>query len=607
MKKPYFLTIKISFVETMESWLTGIGLGFLVLGILGLVVFFRQTKDTFYQGIYVDNVSLSGLTKQQAQELLEFNLQQKIVEVSVSVDDITVSSTSAQLEITKDYTQPLADAFEVGRSGFPLTRLATIFSLTLNPQKFTSKYTVDETKVESLLNNLSQRAFIFGENPRAYLNVSGVANSIVVHKGNIGREVDQLQTKKLLLNTVQNTTLESKVQVEASVASTAAQLNETQIAAAINRASNFVGKKVVFSADERSLTLNDQQLISLLSLPQGTVSDVSEIIEKWQAQVNREPQEPVFSFNPQTLAVETFVPPRDGLTLDATKTKQSIMQSIEDIETLSQFETSETETIKDTFEYDLPMAAKAPKKLLASTNNLGIAERIGFGDSEYDHSIPTRIHNVSLASEKINNIIIAPGEEFSFNKELGEVSKSTGFQPAYVISGGKTILGDGGGVCQVSTTLFRSILDAGLLVTKRRQHSYRVSYYELNQKPGIDATVYSGDVDLRFKNDTQDHILIHTNADPTKLYITIELYGTSDGRQTEIVDHQVWDYRSAPPPIYSDDPSLPPGVVKQVDWAVSGVKAKFTKVIKDKDGNEIRKDEYYSNYIPWSAKYIRGI
>jgi vancomycin resistance protein YoaR len=74
-------------------------------------------------------------------------------------------------------------------------------------------------------------------------------------------------------------------------------------------------------------------------------------------------------------------------------------------------------------------------------------------------------------------------------------------------------LGDGGGVCQVSTTLFRSVLDAGLKVTRRLPHSYRVSYYELDTKPGVDATVYAGETDFRFINDTDHHILIHAEAD----------------------------------------------------------------------------------------------
>lgn len=207
---------------------------------------------------------------------------------------------------------------------------------------------------------------------------------------------------------------------------------------------------------------------------------------------------------------------------------------------------------------------------------------------------------------RINNIIIKPGEEFRFNNALGDVSRESGYQPAYVIRSGQTVLGDGGGVCQVSTTVFRAALNAGLPITKRKAHSYRVSYYELDSKPGVDATVYSGDIDLRFINDTGHHILIHTQTDSKNLWMKVEMYGTSDGRTSEIVDHKTWDARPAAATVYIPDPSLPAGTKKQVDWSASGIKASFKNVVRDKNGQLIREEEYYSNYIPWSAKYLVG-
>jgi vancomycin resistance protein YoaR len=114
------------------------------------------------------------------------------------------------------------------------------------------------------------------------------------------------------------------------------------------------------------------------------------------------------------------------------------------------------------------------------------------------------------------------------------VSQKTGFKPAYIIQAGRTVLGDGGGVCQVSTTLFRALLDSGLEVTKRKQHSYRVSYYELDRQPGFDAAVFSGETDLRL-NDSPEYVLLHFSADREK-YMFVEIYGTSDGRQPKSLD-----------------------------------------------------------------------
>jgi vancomycin resistance protein YoaR len=283
--------------------------------------------------------------------------------------------------------------------------------------------------------------------------------------------------------------------------------------------------------------------------------------------------------------------------MDSDKTVNDLTQKISEAESAT--EAGELQLVADT-------KTTEPEISLEKTNNLGIKERVGYGNSEYDHSIPNRIHNVAITTDRVSNIILAPDEEFSFNKTLGEVSSRTGYRTAYVIKNGRTELGDGGGVCQVSTTLFRSVLNAGLEVTRRLPHSYRVSYYELDTKPGIDATVYSGDVDFRFKNDTGHHLLIHGQADSENLTMYYEIYGTSDGRTAQIVDHKVWDARPAPAPQYFDDPELPVGTTKQIDFATGGIKASFKNIIKDKNGDLIREEEYFSNYRPWSAKYLVG-
>lgn len=603
MKKPLFLTVHISFIETIESWLAGIGLGITILGILGTVLFFRQTKDTFYHGIHIDGVSVGGMTRVQALTELEKMQATTNTTITLAVDDIAISSSSAELSITKDFNHSVAEAFEIGRAGFPLSRLATILTLTFQPRHFVTNFSADNQLLQNMVSQLAPRVDVLGEEPSATLELSGVASTLVIEKGAFGRQLDQTSTTQNAVALITRQTLPTDLLLPATVASTAGELSETEVAAAKTRAEKFIGKKAIFTADDLNLTLNDQDLTSLLRFLPNQTTDATEIITKWQSRVNRQPQEPAFDYDPQTLVVRAFTPPRNGLALDEKKTTELLSSALTEIENAQPNQDGST---KEVFEYVLAVDQTAPKKSLAATNTLGITERIGFGDSEYDHSIPSRIHNVALTSTKITNHIVAPGQEFSFNQALGEVSGRTGFKPAYVIRGGRTELGDGGGVCQVSTTLFRSVLDAGLKVTKRKQHSYRVSYYELNQKPGIDATVYSGDVDFRFVNDTDHHILISSNVDSDDLYMTVEIYGTSDGRQTEITDHQVWDYRSPPAPVYTVDPSLPRGAVRQVDWAVSGVKTQFTHVIKDKDGNLIRQDEYYSNYVPWSAKYIVG-
>ncbi len=179
---------------------------------------------------------------------------------------------------------------------------------------------------------------------------------------------------------------------------------------------------------------------------------------------------------------------------------------------------------------------------------------LSIGKSDFSHSIPERIHNIILASSKFNGILIPKDKIFSFNEIVGEISSLTGYKPAYIIKQGKTVLGDGGGVCQVSTTLFRAALNAGLPIIERIPHAYRVSYYENDSKPGFDATVFAPNVDLKIKNDTPAYILIQTEVDKEKNLLFFKLYGKKDNRKIEISPVTIWDVTPPPPPLYQDDP-----------------------------------------------------
>ena len=253
----------------------------------------------------------------------------------------------------------------------------------------------------------------------------------------------------------------------------------------------------------------------------------------------------------------------------------------------------------------LPAKKISPEITLASANNFGIEEEIAVGVSNYTHSIPERIHNVILASSKFNGILIPKNKIFSFNDTIGDISSYTGYKPAYIIKEGKTVLGDGGGVCQVSTTLFRAALNAGLPIVERHAHAYRVGYYENDSKPGLDATVFSPSVDLKIKNDTNAYILIETEVDEENNLLYFRLFGKKDNRRSEISNISLWDVSPPPPPKYQDDPTLKKAVTKQIDFPAWGAKASFDyKVYKDK---KLTIDEkYYSYYKPWAAVFSVG-
>lgn len=246
-----------------------------------------------------------------------------------------------------------------------------------------------------------------------------------------------------------------------------------------------------------------------------------------------------------------------------------------------------------------------PEITLAKANQFGIEELIGEGTSDFSHSIPERIHNLTLAASKFNGVLIPKDAILSFNEILGDVSSLTGYKPAYIIKSGRTVLGDGGGVCQVSTTVFRAALNTGLPIQERTAHAYRVGYYENDSKPGFDATVFGPSVDLKIKNDTPAYILIQTSVNKENNTLSFKFYGKKDGRTSDISSIVLYDVQPPPPALYQDDSTLRRGVIKQIDFPAWGGKAKFDYKVT-RNGETIFQKQFFSSYRPWQAVYLVG-
>ncbi len=203
--------------------------------------------------------------------------------------------------------------------------------------------------------------------------------------------------------------------------------------------------------------------------------------------------------------------------------------------------------------------------------------------------IPNRIHNVQLVAHLVDDKLIAPDATFSFNGTTGERNAAKGFLEAPVIVNGELTTGLGGGVCQVSTTVFNAAFEAGLKITERTNHALYISHYP----QGRDATVNYPDTDLKFVNDTGNWLLLRTFVGSSSL--TVNLYGTPTGRKVEsttspLVSHGV-------PPVKKEiDPTLKPGE-KVVDY--DGVPAMSTSVsrkVYSADGKLLYDDTWYSSY-----------
>lgn len=319
---------------------------------------------------------------------------------------------------------------------------------------------------------------------------------------------------------------------------------------------------------------------------------VRELVESLEDQYTIPPKNALFTF--ENNRVTNFRKEENGLGISTEK----LMQDIDTAIHLLKKKPGDKQVI-------LGDVIITPEVTLATANSFNIEEPIGEGRSDFSHSIPDRIHNIGLAASALHGVLIPKDSVFSFNENIGDISSHTGYKPSYIIKAGRTVLGDGGGVCQVSTTIFRAALNSGLPIVERHAHAYRVSYYENDSSPGFDATIFSPSVDLKIKNNTPGAILIQTDFDPESKLLVIKFYGKKDNRSVEISPVKISNYQAPLPPLYQDDPTLKKGVTKQVDYPASGARATFSyKVTLD---NAIVEDRtFVSNYRPWQAVYLVG-
>ncbi len=243
----------------------------------------------------------------------------------------------------------------------------------------------------------------------------------------------------------------------------------------------------------------------------------------------------------------------------------------------------------------------------ATAEELGIRELVAEGDSYFIGSPSGRDHNIRLAARQFDGLVIAPGETFSFNRYLGEVSKEAGYDEAYVTMGEQLAIEVGGGICQVSTTAFRAALRGGYPIVERWAHYHRVGYYELRgHGPGLDATVYSPLVDFKFVNDRPTALLIETEIEEANHRLIFRFYSTGDGRRVEIRGPVITNETEPGPPIYQLDEKLPPGTVVEWQTAQKGFTATVERWVYDAAGNLLYHNVFVSKYAPRRAAYHYG-
>ena len=488
-------------------------------------------------GVTVSGYSIGGKNITEAKQALEQNAAYfQYTKTTLVLGEKIWKATPRDLGVTFDIDATVQKAYSIGRNKNMLgniiaqTRTAVLGA----PVAFT--VAIDDRELENYLNEhlgtaeqkTKDASLVFNEEAGMFV-VAPAKNGAVINRSMLKYALFQSATRGAPATIALEREEDLPFFTEVMLAPIVQQANRLLARAPIaltyaDPANNSVTNP---SSRSRNYFLTKEQLKDLLTPAQengalalGIQEEVMKnILTELAPSINQKPQNAILAFDGEK--VKEFAISKNGIELD-------IPASIE--------------AIKRQLAEEKPAIALAvnmlyPEIRTETIENLGLVSLLGKGESDFSGSPSSRIFNIKLGAEKLNGIFIKPGEEFSFMHAIGDVGAKEGYQFALVIkNGGDLVKEYGGGLCQVSTTMFRAAIYAGLTITERFAHSLPVQYYN---PQGFDAAVYSPHPDLRFMNNTPTNILVQTKIKGNKLYF--EFYGTSDGRAVKLIGPEEYD------------------------------------------------------------------
>jgi len=577
------------------------GFGLLSLALSGVLIGFHVTyMDRIYPGVRVGWIDLSGLTIEEAANLLasefDYPLGGKIV---LRDGDRSWSLFPAQAGLFFGAEYNARAAYNLGRVGPAIPRLSTQFNTWYRGVNLPVNMLFDRRIAQQNLQEIADQVDI----PTVEASLSVDGTEVMVHPGQVGRIMDipanlallEAQVETLLDGEIQLVVTESPpVILDATEqAEIAKQVLSEPLALTLPNAKEGDPGPWRFKREE----LAQMMVIERVATPEGETYQVGlssqllrSFLERIAPNLHIEGANARFMFNDDTRKLELVQPSVTGQALDI---EASLMKINEELAA------GEHKVTLD-MEYSLPEVTSE-----ATAESLGITELVSSHTSYFYGSSSSRVQNIKTASSRFYGVLVAPGETFSMAVVLGDVSLDNGYEEAWIIFGDRTIKGVGGGVCQVSTTLFRTAFFGGYPIVERNPHAYRVYYYEQtsgggndSDLAGLDATVYVPLVDFKFKNDTEYWLLMETYVGNT--YLTWKFYSTSDGRTVEWETSGLTNIQDPPDPLYQENEDLDKGEINQVDWAVKGADVTVTRYVH-RNGEIINSDIFATHYIPWRA------
>jgi len=598
-------------------WLARLGLSVVFLGAIfgavwlaGASFFSLNYRQVIYPGVRAWGVDLSGRTPEDAAAALTeaFTYPQRPV---ISFRDVdrpngkTWTAMPAQLGLRFDLAATVAAAYSIGRTGNPIVDAWQIFGAWYSGRQVSPVLVYDGGQAQVYLNAIAQQVF----EPTVEATLTSNGSDIATTPGQIGRQLDVVGTAAAVrpaLLALRPADIPLKfIQTPPLVLDAAAQ---AAAAKAILSQPLMLTITHPLAGDPGPWTIDPATLGSMLQVRR--VADnanaahyevgldpaaVTSYLQPLADPLRKPAINARFNFNGKTKQIELSAPSQAARDLDVQASLAAIDKAL----------AAGQHSVALVFKVTPPQVGDD-----ATAAKLGINELVSQQSTYFVGSSAERVHNITVAGERFQGLLVPPNGTFSFDDNLGDVSLDSGFSEALIIFGGRTIKGVGGGVCQVSTTVFRAAYFGGFPIVLRYSHAYRVGYYERGDTwkgPGLDATVYAPLVDFQFKNDTPSWLLMEVKVDPAASRITWQFYSTSDGRQTTVSQPNVQNVVPAPVPMYEENDTLQPGQIKQTDYAADGADVSVSRVIM-RDGKQINADEapITTHYEPWRAVFDYG-
>lgn len=556
----------------------GLTLLLFALALLTATAFYNVWHtNRIFAGVNVAGVPVGGLSRTLAYARLQRELgAYPLPPVNLVLDGEHFAIDPMEVRARVDVLDAVNQAYLVGRSGpigdrFGEQVRALLGGLSVSPRRVYST-------------ELLQQAIA---GVAAQVNRSGRAAEqvgVIATRAESARTVDEPATLAQLTTALDRAPAGQPLNVEMTVDERAVEPGSGAVEKPRD-APLFQTPFVVF-ADGVELALDPAALSSMVIATNPVRVDESRLrawLDEMAAQVDLPARDARLRFNTATGGVTVLQESLVGRQLDVESTTAAMQQAI----------------AGGAMQAPLYFVEETPAVDSRHVAEMGIRELVSSGSTYFAGSSADRIKNIEIAAEKFDGVVIPPGELFSFNRIVEDVSAANGFEDSLVIWGDRTAVGVGGGVCQVSTTIFRTAYEGGFPIVERYNHGYVVDWYG---DPGMDATIFTPSVDFKFRNDTGAYLLIQPWVDAANGVVTFNFYGTAPNRQVSISEPRISDVVLPEPAVYTEDASLAPGQRKQVEWQKEGMSVEVVRTIVE-DGTT-RTDTLRSKYAPWRAVYL---